>query len=55
MSEMIALTNLVIDAMKHLEWYGVSLWFLFQIGMFISMVVFPVLWFFLGHIGGSGE
>ena len=55
MGELFALTNLIVDFMKHLSWHGISVWFVIQVMITISVVVWPVILFLFRMFGGGGD
>jgi hypothetical protein len=55
MQALIALTNIVIDTLKHINFYGVSMWTVMQYIIWFSIVVWPITLFFLNRLGSSGD
>ncbi|MCK6566977.1 MAG: hypothetical protein L6Q45_04685 [Anaerolineales bacterium] len=55
MQAIIALTNLIVDTMKHINFYGVSMWTVLQMMIWFSIVVWPLTLFFLNRISGGDD
>ncbi len=55
MGDLFSLINIVVDFMKHFTFYGISLWFVLQMLIWITVVLFPLLHFFLGMFGDSSD
>lgn len=47
MGELFSLIDLVVNFLKHFQWYGISLWFLIQTFLVFDILVIPVVIFFL--------
>jgi hypothetical protein len=55
MQDILALTNMIIDTLKHLKFYGISMWFVLQTIIWFTLVVWPLTMFLLNRLSGGDE
>jgi hypothetical protein len=55
MGDLYSMTDLVVTFMKQFSFYGISLWFVFRTGSFLSIVVIPVAFMALSVWKGGGD
>lgn len=53
MAELYALTNMVVDTLKMISFFGFSMYTLMQIGIYIGVAYFFIRLFFGGMIQGD--
>lgn len=55
MGELFQLTNTIVDTMKHINYHGVSMWNIMQIIIWFNVVVWTLVRFFFGRVGGGSD
>lgn len=49
------LVDMVVDFMKHFTFYGISMWFIFRMISFITIVVMPLVFIFINNVKGGTD